>query len=99
VLIALSESPTTALWTLGLFFVVQQIEGNVLQPMIQQSAVDIPPALLLVFLFAMGQVFGLTGLLVGTPILAVLLVLVRRIYVERILECGTKPVSGPGKSD
>jgi predicted PurR-regulated permease PerM len=99
VLIALSESPNTALWTLGLFFVVQQIEGNVLQPMIQQSAVDIPPALLLVFLFAMGQVFGLTGLLVGTPILAVLLVLVRRIYVERILECGTKPVSGPGKSD
>jgi predicted PurR-regulated permease PerM len=96
VLIALSESPNTALWTLGLFFVVQQIEGNVLQPMIQQSAVDIPPALLLVFLFAMGQVFGLTGLLVGTPILAVLLVLVRRIYVERILaRVGRVGLDGP----
>jgi predicted PurR-regulated permease PerM len=86
VLIALSESPSTALWTLALFFVVQQIEGNVLQPIIQQSAVDIPPALLLVFLFAMGQLFGLTGLLVATPLLAILLVAVRRIYVERILE-------------
>jgi predicted PurR-regulated permease PerM len=63
--------------------------------MIQQSAVNIPPALLLVFLFAMGQLFGMSGLLVGTPLLAVLLVLVRRVYVERILEGRDK--AGPAE--
>lgn len=86
ILIAFTQSPATALWVTLLFLVVQQIEGNVVQPMMQESAVKIPPAMLLVVLFGMGELFGLTGLIVATPILAVAIVAVRRIYVERILE-------------
>lgn len=86
ILIAFTQSPATALWVTALFLVVQQIEGNVVQPMMQESAVRIPPALLLVVLFGMGELFGLTGLIVATPILAVAIVAVRRIYVERVLE-------------
>lgn len=86
ILIGFTQSPATALWVTLLFLVVQQIEGNVVQPMMQESAVKIPPALLLVVLFGMGELFGLTGLIVATPILAVGIVAVRRIYVERILE-------------
>ncbi len=86
ILLAFTQSPATALWVTALFLVVQQIEGNVVQPMMQESAVKIPPALLLVVLFGMGELFGLTGLIVATPVLAVTIVAVRRIYVERILE-------------
>lgn len=86
ILLAFTQSPATALWVTALFLVVQQIEGNVVQPMMQESAVKIPPALLLVVLFGMGELFGLTGLIVATPVLAVAIVAVRRIYVERILE-------------
>jgi predicted PurR-regulated permease PerM len=85
-LLALAAGPTVALWTLGLLVGVQQIENNVLQPLVQKSAVDIPPALLIIVLFGMGLLFGVPGLLVATPLLAVLIVAVRRIYVERILE-------------
>lgn len=85
VLVAFSISPTVGLWAVLLFVVVQQLEGNIVGPVIQESAVAIPPALLLVFLFGMGQIFGLTGLLVATPLLAVAIVLVKRIYVERCL--------------
>lgn len=88
ILIALSTDMTTALWTLGLVVGVQQVENNVLQPLVQKSQVDIPPVLLIVVLFGMGALFGVPGILVATPLLAVVMVVVRRIYIERILEGG-----------
>lgn len=88
ILIALSTDAATALWTLGLVVGVQQVENNVLQPLVQKSKVDIPPVLLIVVLFGMGALFGVPGILVATPLLAVAMVLVRRIYIERILEGG-----------
>ena len=69
-----------------LFILVQQAENNILQPLVQKKTVEIPPVLLIVVLFAMGQIFGVPGILVATPLLAIVLVIVRRIYVERILE-------------
>jgi predicted PurR-regulated permease PerM len=86
ILVALGTEPQLALWTVGLFVVVQQAENNILQPLIQKSQVEIPPVLLIVVLFGMGQLFGVPGVLVATPLLAVLTVAVRRIYVERLLE-------------
>jgi len=65
---------------------VQQAENNILQPLVQKSQVEIPPVLLIVVLFGMGQVFGVPGILVATPLLAVAIVIVRRVYVERLLE-------------
>lgn len=91
ILVALGTDPKLALWATGLFILVQQAENNVLQPLVQKSTVEIPPVLLIVILFAMGQLFGVPGLLVATPLLALLLVIVRRVYVERILESGTAP--------
>jgi predicted PurR-regulated permease PerM len=88
VLIALTGGPSLVLWALAVLIGVQQVENNILQPLIQKSAVDIPPVLLLVTLFAAGGLFGLPGLLVATPLLAIGIVLVRRIYVERTLEGG-----------
>lgn len=85
-LVALGTEPKLVLWTLGLFVVVQQLENNVLQPLIQKSQVEIPPVLLIVVLFAMGLLFGVPGVLVATPLLAVAIVVVRRVYVERMLE-------------
>ena len=86
ILVALGTDPQLALWTVGLFILVQQGENNILQPLIQKSQVEIPPVLLIVVLFGMGLLFGVPGVLVATPLLAVVIVLVRRVYVERILE-------------
>ena len=44
-----------ALWTVGLFLLVQQLQGNFLQPMIQKQAVDVPPAVLLFAVVAAGS--------------------------------------------
>ncbi|MEW9856606.1 AI-2E family transporter [Novosphingobium sp. M1R2S20] len=85
VLLAFTVSPATALWTVGLFLLVQQIQGNFLQPMIQKHAVDVPPAVLLFAVVAAGLLFGFIGVLLAAPLTVVVYVLIQRIYVSTLL--------------
>jgi hypothetical protein len=85
VLLAFTVSPVTALWTIGLFLLVQQLQGNFLQPMIQKQAVDVPPAVLLFAVVAAGSLFGFLGVLLAAPLTVVVFVLVQRIYVRTLL--------------
>lgn len=85
VLLAFTVSPMTALWTLVLFLVIQQLQGNFLQPMIQKHAVDVPPAVLLFAVFAAGLLFGFLGVLLAAPLTIVVFVFTQRIYVRAIL--------------
>ena len=86
VLLAFSDGPQTAIYTAILFVVIQQVEGNILQPIIQKRANSLPPVLTVLSVIAFGVLFGFVGVLVATPLLLVLMVLVRMIYVEGILE-------------
>jgi predicted PurR-regulated permease PerM len=85
VLLAFTVSPMTALWTLALFLIIQQIQGNFLQPMIQKHAVDIPPAVLLFAVFAFGVLFGFLGVVLAAPLTVVAYVAVQKLYVETVL--------------
>lgn len=85
VLLAFTVSPMTALWTLILFLVIQQLQGNFLQPMIQKQAVDVPPAVLLFAVVAAGLLFGFLGVLLAAPLTVVVYVLVQRVYVKALL--------------
>lgn len=57
-----------------LYLVVQQIEANLLTPIIAKRTVAVPPALGLFGVVAIGVLFGPMGLLFGYPILIVMLV-------------------------
>lgn len=85
VLLAFTVSPITALWTIALFLVVQQLQGNFLQPMIQKQAVDVPPAVLLFAVVAAGMLFGSLGVLLAAPLTVVIFVIVQRVYVRTLL--------------
>jgi predicted PurR-regulated permease PerM len=85
VLLALAHDPQAALWTALLYLIVQQIEGNVVEPLVQQRAVTIPPALLLFALVAAGLVFGISGIVLGAPLTVVLYTLVKQLYVREAL--------------
>lgn len=93
ILIALAVSPAMAAWTLGLYLVVQQVEGNVLQPIVQQYAVDLPAVLLLFALLGFGILFGALGVILAAPLTVVLYVLVKRLYVREGLGTST-PIPG-----
>lgn len=95
VLLAFAAGPDKALWTAFLFVAIQQLEGNLIEPLVQQRAVDLPPALLLFAVVAGGLVFGVVGILFAAPLTVVLYVLVKRLYVREALHTKT-PLPGEG---
>lgn len=94
VLVAFSVSPTIALWTLGVYVLIQQIQGNILQPIIQKRSVDLLPAVLLFAVVAAGILFGLLGVLLAAPLTVVGFVLVQRLYIEQVLHKEPKRPAG-----
>lgn len=94
ILIALVAGPQAALWTLGLYPVVQQIEGYVLQPFVKQYAADLPAVILLFSLLGSGMLFGALGIVFAAPLTVFAYVLVKRLYVAKALKT---PTSIPGE--
>ena len=66
--------------------VIHLIEANLVHPMIMERQVHLPPVLSILSVLVMAELLGPIGLLVAVPTLATVIVIVRRIYVELILE-------------
>jgi predicted PurR-regulated permease PerM len=85
VLVGLGVDLKTALWVGALFAAIQFLEGNLLQPLIQRRMTHLPPALTLFSQTILGTLFGAIGVVLATPVLSVILVGVRMLYVEDVL--------------
>ena len=81
-----SDGLLHALLVVLLGVIIHLIEANVVHPMIMERQVHLPPVLSILSVLVMAELLGPVGLLVAVPILATIMVVVRRIYVERILE-------------
>lgn len=90
-LLAFSKGPETALYALLIYVVVQQLEGNVLIPLIQRWAVRLPPVVGLLAIVAGGLLLGVTGIVFATPLAVVAIRIVQHLYVEEGLENGHSP--------
>jgi len=77
---------TRAIWVIVIGVVVHLIEGNIIAPKIMSKKVDLPPVLTIVFVLIIGKLLGPLGLLVAVPTLAVIMVIVRRILLNRVYE-------------
>jgi predicted PurR-regulated permease PerM len=76
VLIALvSNGPTDALIVLAIIVVVQQLEGNVFQPMIQSRGLGLHAAVVLLAVTLGGSLAGIVGSLLAVPVAAVMAVI------------------------
>ena len=79
ILIAISQGPQQALLVVALFAVVQTLEGNVISPLIQQRASNLPPAATILAQTALGVLFGLPGIVLATPVAAAILAVLREV--------------------
>ncbi len=77
---------TKALLVILLGVIVHVFEANVVAPMVFEKQVELPPVLTILSVLVMAKLLGVVGLLVAVPVLASAMVLVRRIFVHRILE-------------
>jgi predicted PurR-regulated permease PerM len=75
VIIAFTVSPLKAVLTLIAFFVIQQVEGNFLLPRIQGQALHIHPVPILLAVIVGWGLFGIMGMVLAIPALAVMRVL------------------------
>lgn len=91
---ASSEGMRTMLLALAVVTVVQQLEAALFTPYVHKKVVSLPPALSVFGVVAMGILFGPLGLLLAAPLLIVVFVLVKRLYVEEALET---PTHVPGR--
>lgn len=85
-LLALMQSPTTALWVGLLYLGLQTVESYTLEPWVMRKADDLPPALIIVGQLFLGVTLGALGLVLATPLVVVLNVLIQRLYVEDVVE-------------
>ena len=83
-LITLATDASQVPWVLLVFFITQQIEGNVVLPMVMKGQAEIPEALLMVVMLFFGFWFGLLGIFVAPPIVAVMICLYRELYIPAI---------------
>ena len=54
-----------------LFMAVHALESYILTPILQRQALDIPPATLFAFQITLGVVFGVWGLALALPVMAI----------------------------
>jgi predicted PurR-regulated permease PerM len=81
VIFTLADDPAKTPFALIAYFVIQQVESNVITPTIVKERLSIPAGALFIFQLISATLFGFFGILLAVPLLATLITLVRELYV------------------
>ncbi|QKQ75309.1 AI-2E family transporter [Nostoc sp. TCL240-02] len=84
-LVALSISPLKLVFVLILFFLMNQIDAHVVQPLVMGQQVNIHPVMVIVTFLVMGKLFGFIGVLLAVPAAAVIITLIDEFTPEENL--------------
>lgn len=84
--IALLETPWKSLAVLILYVGIQQIEGNILTPLVMANRVSLLPALTLLSQVFFATVFGVLGLFLALPLAVVIQVWLKEVVIKDILD-------------
>ncbi len=85
ILTALLVDLSHAFYVTLLYLVIHMLEGYILSPLVQKRTVYLPPILTLSAIAVMSTLLGMPGLIVATPTMAIVLVLVKKIYIQGML--------------
>ncbi|MBA3603474.1 MAG: AI-2E family transporter [Parachlamydiaceae bacterium] len=83
VLVALIQSPISAMYVIALYLAIQSFESYVITPLMQGKTIALPPALVIFAQLTMGLVAGILGLCLATPLLAALSIIIKKLYIEK----------------
>jgi predicted PurR-regulated permease PerM len=95
-LFALTDSPEKALLALGVYVLVQQIEGNLTIPLVMAERINLHPAVVAIGVVVVGQLFGFIGLFVAVPLLSLIIILTDELWVKQV-EAGDVEPAGPAE--
>jgi predicted PurR-regulated permease PerM len=86
ILLGFTHSPMTGLYVGLLYFGIQWVQNHVTNPLLQQRTLSLAPGLTLSLTALLGTFFGFGGLLLSGPLSVVVIVLVKKLYIEDVLE-------------
>lgn len=89
ILVGLFVSPFTGIVLLAYFIIYQQIENNLLQPLIYGRSVDLNPLVIFLAVLIGGQLLGILGALLAIPVAEIV-----RILISEWLESRREAVEG-----
>jgi predicted PurR-regulated permease PerM len=75
---------TKALLVAALGVLVHIIEANFVAPVVMERQVNIPPVVTIAGVLLIGKLFGLSGLIIAVPILALVMILIRHILLGAV---------------
>jgi predicted PurR-regulated permease PerM len=78
ILVGFSAGVETGLWAIGIYVAVQMVDGYLIVPTVARRSVDLAPALVLGAQLLFGALFGILGLALADPIVAMLKVMLER---------------------
>jgi predicted PurR-regulated permease PerM len=85
VAMAFLDGPEAAVYVALAYVGIQQLEGNVITPLLMKEGMDLPPVLTIVTQAIMSLVFGFIGLVVAVPLLAATMVPIKLLYVRDVV--------------
>src|SRR5215208_5630023 len=88
--------PTTVLWVLVAYVAIQQIEGNLVEPLIMQKTASLHPAAVVTVVAVLGAAFGVLGSILAVPSAIVAAILVKELWFRRLEEARNEPDRNAG---
>jgi predicted PurR-regulated permease PerM len=84
-LIALGKGGMTPLWVLLAFITIQALEGNIIQPFVMARGMKLHPLAVIFSMLLCVAAFGILGVLVAAPVVAIVDILHDELYRKRYL--------------
>ncbi|WP_408954799.1 AI-2E family transporter [Natroniella sp. ANB-PHB2] len=85
VIVASFNSFQLVVWVVVLFFIIQQIEGNIISPKIMGDELGLHPLLIIFALLAGGELFGIVGMLFAIPTVAIIKEVLNYLFYEILI--------------
>jgi putative permease len=81
ILVALARDPMLAVWVGVLFLVIQQLENNLIVPIIMSRTLDLHPLSVTFMVLVMGAMFGVVGAIIAVPTTVIIKTLYQELYL------------------
>ncbi len=83
--VGIINTPDKLLLVVVIYYVLQFLQSQIVTPLLLGQEINLPPALILLSQVVAGLLFGFLGVLLSVPLVAILVVLIREIYIKDIL--------------
>lgn len=83
-ILAFAGNPLDAVWVVLAYVAIQQIESNLLTPVVMKEVVSLHPVVVIAAVTVAGAAFGILGALLAVPASVVVKVLVDELWFRRL---------------